>query len=254
MKAIVTGAANGIGRATVLRLAQAKTASFVLVDMAAEPLERLAAELRQNGHQVDTLVGDVSDRTVPEKAVDLARAAMAGVDVIVSNAGTFSSGPLKDTSVEDFDYLFAVNTRTTWLLGKAAHPMLKASRGCIVATASIAGIDPQPPYGSYSASKAALIRLVRQMANEWGPDGIRCNCVSPGPTVTGRTAAFYQNKVATADREAKIPLRRIGASEDIANAIAFLASPEAAYISGANLIVDGALGTTMLPGFASYTV
>jgi len=150
------------------------------------------------------------------------------------------------TQEGDLERVFAINTRATFLLAKAAHPLLKASRGDIVATASISSEHPTAPLGAYSARKAALVILIRQMALEWGPDGIRCNCVSPGLTHTGITAKTYDDPAKRERRGLDIPLRRIGAADDIARAVHFLAGPAADFVTGVNLIVDGGMTQTLM--------
>ena len=139
-----------------------------------------------------------------------------------------------------FDLSMAINTRATWLLGKAAHPLLKESGGNIVATASISGENPSPPLAAYSASKAALMSI------EWGPDGIRCNCVSPGSTHTAMTDARYSDPELRQQAQDRNPSRMVGLPEHQAAAIAFMASPAAAYINGVNLVVDGAMQNNLM--------
>ena len=247
MRMIITGAAGGIGRAVALNAATKGDLAAVLCDSSADALETTAHELRALGAHVVTRAGDL---TVPETSqllVDAAAQELGGLDSIVSNAGALRGALLKELSVEDFDFQFAIHTRPTWLLGKAAYALLAESGGAIVATASISADHPTPPLGAYAASKAALVRLVEQMAIEWGPAGIRCNCVSPGPTLTGMTSRGYADTARRAQRESTIPLRRLGSPADIAGAILFLLSPEAAFINGVNLIVDGGLGRNLMP-------
>jgi NAD(P)-dependent dehydrogenase (short-subunit alcohol dehydrogenase family) len=251
MRAIVTGAASGIGRATALKLAtdarrRKEDARLLLVDIAAERLEGVAAELRKEKAEAHVFAGDLADPAVPQKIVDAAARALGGLDVVVSNAGILTNALLADLSLNDYDRAFAINTRAAWLLAKAAYPLLKQSSGCLVATASISAMEPTPPLGAYSASKAALVMLIQQLANEWGPDGIRCNCVSPGATHTAMTDAVYGDPEKRAQRAQVIPLQRVGQPEDHAAAIAFLAGPEAAYITGVNLVVDGGVTTTLM--------
>jgi len=137
------------------------------------------------------------------------------------------------------------------LLAQAARPALIRSRGAIVATASIAASHPSAPLGAYAASKAALVMFVKQMALEWGKDGIRCNCVSPGATLTGMTANAYSDEEMRRRRAAEIPLGRIGMPEDLAHAIHFLAGPGAAFITGVDLLVDGGLDVTLMQSSSS---
>jgi NAD(P)-dependent dehydrogenase (short-subunit alcohol dehydrogenase family) len=222
-------------------------AKLLLVDVAADKLETAARELRAAGGQIEIAVGDLSDASVPEQVVRTAGEALGGLDVLISNAGIIARGTLLELSVAEYDRCFAVNTRATWLLAKAAHPMLKQSRGCIVATASISAHNPTPPLGAYSASKAALQMLVRQLACDFGPDGIRCNSVSPGSTHTGMTDARYSDPVQREAAARRNPLHKVGSAQDQAAAICFLASAAAAYITGADLLVDGGLNTMLMP-------
>ena len=148
--------------------------------------------------------------------------------------------------MNNWDKVFAVHGRAPWLLAKAAYPALKASRGAIVVTASISGTNAQAPLGPYSASKAAVLMLVKQLANEWGPDGIRVNAFSPGLTVTPGTAAAYSTPDARAQREARIPLRRVAEADDMAGVVAFLLSKDSAYVTGVDLPVDGGLSNTVM--------
>lgn len=241
---IVTGAASGIGRAVAGLLARDEGANLVLVDRHEEGLSEVAAELSAFG-QVLKVIGDLADPAFCADAVGHCVAAFGGVDAIASNAGGMRGAPLADLSVEDFDFLFALNTRPTWAIAKAAYPYLRQSRGAIVATGSLAASHPTPPLGTYAASKAALVMLVRQMAVEWGPDGIRANVVSPGPTFTPLTAS-YADDARRAARAASIPLRQVGAADDVARAIQFLLSGHAANITGQDLAVDGGLGSSVM--------
>jgi NAD(P)-dependent dehydrogenase (short-subunit alcohol dehydrogenase family) len=183
----------------------------------------------------------------------LAEQSLGGLDALISNAGYARSAPLLDLEADEFDRSIAVNTRAAWLLGKAAFPILAESQGAIVATESMSARHPTPPLGAYSASKAALVMLVQQMALEWGPSGIRCNVVSPGPTATGMTAGIFADaqdetqRRNRAKREAHIPLRRVGEATDVAAAIMFLAGPSARQITGIDLTVDGGLSIGLMP-------
>jgi glucose 1-dehydrogenase len=253
MKILITGAASGIGLALAAILARrsAGQGGLLLVDRDAARLEEAAQGLRSAGAKIVTRVADLADPDAPARVVEAAASELGGLDGIASNAGIIQSAPLTALTAAEFDRIFAINARPTWLLGKAAHAMLKESRGAIVATASLSAENPTPPLGAYSASKAALVMLVQQMAVEWGPDGIRCNCVSPGPTLTPLTAVAYANPKLKQQRESMIPLRRLAQPEDIANAIAFLMSAEGAYISGVNLLVDGGMSQCLMPATGS---
>lgn len=244
MRFLLTGAARGIGRAMALRLASdslrrhGAPARMVLADLHGEELQAFADELRQQGHAVVACVADLADAAAAGPLVDAA-AAFGGLDALVSNAGFAIPGALLTQRVEDWDRIFAVHVRAAWLLGRAAHPLLKAAGGSMVVTTSISGSHATAPLGAYSASKAAALMLVKQMALEWGPDGIRVNALSPGLTETPGTALVYAQPQARAQRTSRIPLRRIAQPEDMANALSFLVGPDAAYVTGIDLLVDG---------------
>lgn len=244
MRVIITGAASGIGRATTLRFAR-DGASVFLTDRNAEALEEAAAEARALGGKAETLAGDLADPKEPARIVAAAVRAFDGLEALVSNAGMNPKAALADCPVDQWDTIQAVNTRATWLLGKAARPHLAATRGAITATTSVAGTNPTPMCGAYSVSKAAQIMLIRQMALEWGPDGIRANCVSPGSVSTGMSPQRYATEEGRALARSRNPLGLLGTVEDIAEAIHFLSGSGARFISGSELVVDGGMQVTL---------
>jgi NAD(P)-dependent dehydrogenase (short-subunit alcohol dehydrogenase family) len=256
MRYLITGAGSGIGRAVAVIAAQQAArgeVALTLVDRNVEALDEVAHELSGVGARVLTVVADLSEIEAPAKAVAAAVAEFDGLDTVASIAGITAVDGLESLDVDTYERTFAINTRATWLLAKAAHPALREARGSLVATASISAEHPTPPLGAYSASKAALRMLVRQMALEWGPDGIRCNCVSPGPTDTALTRTAFGDMASAAARENRayreslIPLRKIGRAEDVAQAIVFLAGPQASHITGIDLVVDGGLSLALMP-------
>jgi glucose 1-dehydrogenase len=183
-------------------------------------------------------------------------ARFGGLDGLVSNAGVNRPGPLVDYTVEDWDRLFAVNTRATWLLAKAAHAALRASGGAIVAVASMSGTHAHAGLGAYGPSKAAVIMLARVLAQELGRDGIRVNTVSPGMTRTGMSVRVYTDPRIAKERDDLVPLGRVAMPDDMAAVIAFLLSPDARYVNGHDLIVDGGLTGNLLgrlPGLSQLT-
>ncbi|WP_404477529.1 SDR family NAD(P)-dependent oxidoreductase [Novosphingobium sp. BL-52-GroH] len=243
MRTVITGAASGIGQAVVDLLLEDPDAHLLLVDLNSEGLARIAA---QHGPRVSTLQADLSAPDCGKHVVTAAIERLGGIDGLVSNAGLLPRGPLVDATLADFDLSFALNVRATWLLAQAAYPHLRESGGSLVATASMAASDPTPGCSFYAPSKAALLMVVRQLANEWGPDNIRCNCVSPGPTLTGMNNDTFADPEKRRARESTIPLRRMSMPHDIARAIVFLLGDSASQISGANLPVDGGLTTTLM--------
>ncbi|WP_394680246.1 SDR family NAD(P)-dependent oxidoreductase [uncultured Comamonas sp.] len=250
-RTLVTGAARGIGRAIALRLAQdaqdqGRIAQLTLLDQHAAELDALAAELQALGAQVQVLAGDLSGLDFAAQAVAAAAQHWGGLDGLVSNAGAAFPGALSDYPVAEWDRTFALNARAPLLLAQAALAPLRASGGSIVVITSVSASHATPPLGAYSASKAAALMLVRQLATEWGPLGVRTNALSPGLIATPGTALAYADPAAKAHREQRVPLRRIGEPGDIAGAVSFLLSDAAAYINGAELVVDGGLAHTMM--------
>lgn len=251
MRVIITGTASGIGRAVAeLLAADSSSHQMLLTDRDGEGLAMVAAGI---GASAGTCVADLSSADCGDTIVAAAIAHMGGIDAVVSNAGIIAGAPLVEQTVDLFDRIYAINTRATWLLAKAAHPHLAASRGTFVATASMSATQPTPGLGFYSSSKAALLMLVRQLSLEWGPDGIRCNTVSPGPTYTPMTQAGYADADRRAAREAMIPLRKLGMAEDVANAICFLIGPQASHITGIDILVDGGMSNNLMPATGGGT-
>jgi NAD(P)-dependent dehydrogenase (short-subunit alcohol dehydrogenase family) len=261
MRVLVTGAASGIGRATCLRLARDARgrggARIALVDVAPAPdLASLVEELRKLDAVPLVLPADMGTTEAPARVVRETAEAFGGLDGVVSNAGINRPGPLVDYTVEDWDRVFAVNTRATWLLAKAAHQALRTSRGAIVAVGSMSGTSPHANLGAYGPSKAAVIMLVRVLAQELGRDGIRVNVVSPGMVRTGMTAAVYADARVAGERDALVPLGRVAAPEDVADVIAFLLGHDARYVTGHDLVVDGGVSGNLLgrlPGLSRIT-
>jgi glucose 1-dehydrogenase len=213
----------------------------------------VVAELRELGAEAVALHGDMGDAEAPAQVVAEAVRRLGGLDGLVSNAGINRPGALLDYSVEDWDRVFAVNTRATWLLARAAHGALRASRGAVVAVASMSGRHAHAGLGPYGPSKAALVMLVGVLAQEFGRDGIRVNTVSPGMVRTGMTAGVYADARVAAERDALVPLGRVATPEDIADVIAFLLGPDARYVNGHDLVVDGGVTGNFLGRFPGLT-
>jgi NAD(P)-dependent dehydrogenase (short-subunit alcohol dehydrogenase family) len=262
MRVRVTGAASGIGRATCLRLArdaqaQGRKAQIAAVDIGSSAgLDSLLDELRKQNAEALALHADMGTADGPGRVVAEATSRFGGLDGLVSNAGINRPGPLADYAVDDWDRAFAVNTRATWLLAKAAHTTLKASHGAIVAIGSMSGSNPHANLGAYGPSKAAVIMLVQVLAQEFGRDGIRVNAVSPGMVRTGMTARVYADQKIAAERDALVPIGRVATPEDMADVVAFLLGPDARYINGHDLVVDGGIAGNFLgrlPGISQIT-
>lgn len=242
----VTGAAGGIGKAIASELV-AGGAHVVLLDRSAEAGRAAAQEIDPAGTSTLPLTCDVSDTdSVAAAQADL-RKAIGPADVLVNNAAVLRSGALDSISIEDWNALLDVNLsgylRCAQIFGRE---MLAHGRGSIVHIASIAGSHPQAFSGAYSAGKAAVAMLSRQLAFEWGPRGVRSNCISPGMIETPLSAEFYKAPGVREKREAVVPLRRIGQPHDIASVAAFLSSDRASYVNGQDIVVDGGFAQTLM--------
>jgi NAD(P)-dependent dehydrogenase (short-subunit alcohol dehydrogenase family) len=239
MSAIVTGAAGGIGRAIAGRLA-ADGLPLLLVDL--DPaVEAVAAEVGGVG-----LVADLRTAGFADQVVAAAREHFGRVTVLVNNAAVGPLVPFTESTPEQLEEVMVVNFRAVQELCRAAVPaLLEAGGGAIVNLASLAGLLGYGRLSSYAASKGAVIALTRTLAVELGRQGIRCNAVAPGATRTPALRRLTEEQVAA--RLGRVPLGRLGEPEDVANAVAFLASPQAAYITGQVLCVDG--GSSAWGGF-----
>ncbi|KKA06872.1 hypothetical protein VP03_31820 [Sinorhizobium meliloti] len=249
MKVLVTGVSAGIGGAVCGRLAHARGEALSLVMCvrhSTEHIEALANAYRLLGTKVAIVEGDLGQPQTPSEVVKRAVNEYGGLDAIVSNAGIAEPAPLESLELEEWDRMFAINCRASWLLAKAAFPYLRESRGSFVAISSQSGSYPHRGTGAYSSAKAALTMLCRQLAIEWGQYGIRVNCVSPGMIRTPMTEAAYMDENVLRVREAIVPLGTIGLPEDVARLVGFLIDPENRYLTAQNVIIDGGLSQSVL--------
>jgi len=246
--ALITGGASGLGL-EVARQLVAEGAKVVLVDWDAAALAEAAKGLAESGAGVASLRGDVSEESTAAAAVALARAKFGRLDVLFNNAGIdpLRARSVLETDVGDWDLVLDVNVRSAYLMSRAAIPLMRESGGgSIVNTASIAGLKPAGDEAVYSVSKAAMVSLTGTLALDFAADGIRANCVCPGfmemvMTDRRRDLTPEQQKARADGASARVPLGRQGTYKEVAKAVLFLAGPDATYITGAALVVDGGL-------------
>ncbi len=234
-RAIVTGGASGIGAATAARLRR-EGMRVAIVDIDEAGLENVEADFRARA--------DVTSEEDIKRAVDESASALGGLDVLVAAAGVIGRGTVADTPLEEWERVFAVNVRGVYLTAKAAIPHLReAGGGAIVVVASQLAFVAAANAAPYCASKGAAAQLTRAMALDHAAEGIRVNCVCPGPTWTPMTERFLRLAADTEEEwklfeQAQLHGRFIR-PEEIADAIAYLASPSASSTIGEALIVDG---------------
>lgn len=233
-RAIVTGAASGIGRATA-ELFAAEGARVVAVD-------RPDANLVFEHAAIVPLGQDIGEDAAPQTIVDRAVAEFGGLDILYNNAGISHGAPVADTTDEAFDRLVAINLRAGFRLSRAATPHLVASgNGRLIFTASIMARHTDNGLVAYSASKAGVVGMMRTFALELGRHAVTSNAILPGAIATGMTAVSFQREEITAIWAKKAALKRLGQPIDIARAALFLASDDGGFVTGQALGVDGGL-------------
>jgi glucose 1-dehydrogenase len=255
---LITGGSSGIGQAIAVRFAQygANVAINHLREPgeAADTSERVQAcvhQVRSEGVRDVLVQGDVSQEDDVVRMVGETIEQLGGLDVLVNNAGIQISRPSDELSSADFDRVLAVNLRGAFLCAREAirHFLAEGKRGSIVNVSSVHQIIPKPDYLGYSASKGGMQNLTRTLALEFASRGIRVNGIGPGATVTPINQAWIDDPVKRGQVEEHIPMRRAGTADEMGAVAAFLASDDAAYITGQTIFVDG--GLTLFPSFAT---
>lgn len=245
--AIVTGGAAGIGRAIASILLE-NGARVVIADTDAERARRTAQEISGSGKTCDEMTADVSDSSQMAQVTEQVLSRFGRIDILVNNAGINTRRdrvPIHEYKLEDWKRILEVDLTGVFVASRAVVPaMLRNKRGRIVNISSIAGLVPLRLQSAFVAAKAGVVNLTRSMALELGPQGILVNAVAPGSTLTaGTEALFYGPDGAYTEKAASllshIPLGRPARPEEIAYAVLFLVAPEASYVNGAILTVDG---------------
>jgi len=237
--ALVTGATRGIGRAIALALAR-DGATVVGTSTTAAGAATIEAALREGGHSGAGIKLDVTDAAATEAVLGEVESQFGPIAILVNNAGITKDNLLVRMKDDEWDAIMDTNLKPAWRLAKAClRGMMKARRGRIIQIGSVVGATGNPGQANYAAAKAALVGFTKSLALEVGSRNITVNTVAPGFVDTDMTRALPQGQ-----REAlltRVPLGRLGTPEDIAEAVAFLAGPRAAYITGATLHVNGGM-------------
>jgi 3-oxoacyl-[acyl-carrier protein] reductase len=237
--AVVTGAAQGIGKTITLLLSE-KGASLVLCDINLEAAEETAREIEERGGKYLALKSDVSNFQDAEKIIKQAVERFGSIDILINNAGITKDNVLLRMKEEQWDQVMAVNLKGTFNFTKAAiKVMLRKRSGRIVNIASITGMMGNAGQANYSASKAGVIGFTKAVAREYADRGITVNAVAPGFIATAMTDAIPEKEKEELIKQ--IPMKKLGTPEDVANAVYFLASDEAHYITGHVIGVNGGL-------------
>ena len=244
--AVVTGGGSGIGRGVALAFAE-EGCRVVVIDRNADGAAETVEQVRQLGAQAIALTCDISNAESVQQAAKNSEAAFGPCDVLVNNAAIIVPASLATITVETWDSVFAVNLTGTLLCSQAFGAQMRArKRGSIVHLSSIGADHPTAWAGCYSVTKAGVAMLSRLLAVEWAPDGIRSNSVKPGLVRTALTEDFYAKPGVEQRRSEIVPAGRIGRPQDIAQAVLFLASDRASYITGQELVVDGGLAQMLM--------
>lgn len=232
--ALVTGGAKRIGRMIALTLAGAGANVAITYLNSSKDADATLDEIRSEGVRAFAVQADLTHADEIRHAADAVTTEFGGLDLLVNNAGFFASEAMEEITAEEWDRMFATNTRAPFLVAQALHAVLKKAHGRIVNIGSLGGIHPWATHAHYCTSKAALHMLSQTMAKAWAPE-VSVNCVAPGMIVQGEVGEMYQQ---FAERT---PMRRNGTAEDVAAAVLFFATAPH-FITGQLLAVDGGLG------------
>ena len=250
---IVTAAASGIGLAAAKRFAS-EGANLGLCDIDLNKLKSHASAMDLSDSKLRIARVDVSKPQELEAFVADTVKRFGGLDVLVNNAGVGAFGYITEITPEIWDHVIATTLSSVFYASRAALPHLIKSKGNIVNTASISGLVADVGFAAYNAAKGGVVNLTRAMAVDHASDGVRVNAICPGVTETGSTAWMHNHPAIMQGFADRLPMGRMGSSEEMAGAILFLASDDATYITGTNLVIDGGLTAgTGQPPFRKLT-
>ncbi|HET7707925.1 MAG TPA: SDR family oxidoreductase [Sphingomicrobium sp.] len=238
--AIVTGSSRGIGRAIAEELA-AHGASVVISSRKQDACEKVAEAIRANGGKAIAIAASISDKEALKELAERTLAELGRVDVLVCNAASNPYyGPMAGITDDQFRKILDNNVLSNhWLVQMIAPQMVERGEGSIIIVSSIGGLTSSTVIGAYNISKAADFQLARNLAAEFGPSGVRVNCIAPGLVRTDFARALWENPETLKAVTRHTPMRRIGEPREIAGAAVFLASPASTFMTGQTIIVDG---------------
>lgn len=236
--AIVTGSGSGIGAATAKRFAE-EGASVVICGRRLEPLQAVVAEIEAAGGKATAITCDVSDEQSVKNLIAETVSAYGQLDIVVNNATLIEAGALGFHETQAWRNNFTVTVDGTMFMMREAYAELAKTKGSVVNISSVVALLGTPYMTAYAAAKAAVIGMSRNAAIEWAQEGIRVNTIVPGVFLTEPTKALVPDEESQKEMAKTVPIRRIGDPAECANAILFLASDEASYVTGSVLNVDG---------------
>ncbi|WP_164117826.1 SDR family oxidoreductase [Sphingorhabdus sp. Alg239-R122] len=247
--ALITGSSRGIGLATAYEMA-AQGAKVVISSRKQDACDAAAAKINEKYGEGTAIAAacNISDKDGLQRLVDATRNAFGKIDILVCNAASNPYyGPMEGIADEQFRKILDNNIISNhWLIQMVAPEMRERGEGSIILVSSIGGMVSSTTIGAYNISKAADFQLARNLAAEYGPDGVRVNCIAPGIIKTDFARALWENPKLMAHVEGSIPLRRIGEPSEIAGAAVFLASDASKFMTGQSMVIDG--GTTITGG------
>ena len=240
--AVITGSSRGIGRSIAESMARAG-ARVVISSRKADACEKVVAAIRDTGGEAIAVPCNISDPAQLKNLVDKTVEAWGGLNILVCNAAVNPYfGPMETMPEEAYDKIMNCNLKSSFLLSRMAGPLMaKAGGGSIIIVSSIGGHQGSDTLAVYGMAKAADFSLVKSLAIEWGPRGIRANCIAPGLIKTDLSRVLWENPKLLKNVEEGTPVRRIGQPDDIGGVAVFLASKAAAYLTGQTIVVDGGL-------------